>query len=183
MEDKKLLRRLQKGDTAALSALIDRYARYTAAIVRNIIGVSMGEEDVEEVVSDVFYVLWEQAERIEPGNLKGYLSRVARNKAVNKLRERGEEMPLEDDVILSGGEEPERIFSDKEQRAALQTALLAMGQPDREIFLRHYYYCQCVADIGEAMGMNLSTVKSRLARGRKKLKTLLLEGGHFDENQ
>ena len=58
-----------------------------------------------------------------------------------------------------------------------------MGEPEREIFLRHYYYGQTVAAIGLEMQMNVSTVKSRLSRGRKKLKAILLEGGYCHEDQ
>jgi RNA polymerase sigma-70 factor (ECF subfamily) len=48
-----------------------------------------------------------------------------------------------------------------------------MELPDREIFLRHYYYYQGVSRIAEEMDMNVSTVKTHLARGRQKLKSIL----------
>jgi RNA polymerase sigma-70 factor (ECF subfamily) len=48
-----------------------------------------------------------------------------------------------------------------------------MTQPDQEIFLRHYYYCQSVAVIAEKMKMNPSTIKTRLKRGREKLRQYL----------
>jgi RNA polymerase sigma-70 factor (ECF subfamily) len=52
---------------------------------------------------------------------------------------------------------------------------------DREIFLRHYYYCQPVKTIAAELEMNESTVKTRLKRGREKLKTILREGGYLNE--
>lgn len=51
-----------------------------------------------------------------------------------------------------------------------------MPEPDREIFLRHYYYCQGVADIALALDMNANTVKTRLRRGRERLRKELAEG-------
>ena len=48
-----------------------------------------------------------------------------------------------------------------------------MGQPDRDIFLRFYYYYQSIEDIALEMDINLSTVKSKLRRGRGKLKQTL----------
>lgn len=183
MDEKKLLRRMKKGDDSALEQTINEYSPYVASIVRQIIGVSMSTEDVEEVCADVFFTLWQQAEQVRSGHLKGYLSAIARHKALNKLRERGETVELEEDIILPEEQQPERICTEKEQKVLVETALLQMGQPDREIFLRHYYYCQSVAVIGSSMDMNPSTVKSRLARGRKKLKKLLTEGGFLYENQ
>ncbi len=52
-----------------------------------------------------------------------------------------------------------------------------MGQPDREIFLRHYYYAQTVQEISRETGLNESTVKTKLRRGRMRLKTILLRWG------
>ena len=52
----------------------------------------------------------------------------------------------------------------------MREAVLSMTQPDQEIFLRHYYYCQSVSVIAEKMNMNPSTIKTRLRRGREKLR-------------
>ena len=56
----------------------------------------------------------------------------------------------------------------------MKRAVLAMHQPDKEIFLRFYYYYQSLEAISLEMGINLSSVKSRLRRGREKLKQSLL---------
>ena len=55
----------------------------------------------------------------------------------------------------------------------MREAVLAMPYPDREIFLRHYYYGQKLEAIAQEMDMNLSTVKTRLRRGREKLRSVL----------
>lgn len=183
MDEKKLLRRMKKGDSSALGQVIDNYSAYTAAIVRQIIGASMSAEDVEEVCADVFFTLWQQTAQVQPGHLKGFLGSVARHKALNKLRERRETVELEEDLLLPEEQQPERICTEQEQKVLVESALIQMGQPDRDIFLRHYYYFQTVTEIGTALDMNPSTVKSRLARGRKKLKQLLEEGGFLYENQ
>ncbi|MEF9971380.1 MAG: sigma factor-like helix-turn-helix DNA-binding protein, partial [Oscillospiraceae bacterium] len=62
-------------------------------------------------------------------------------------------------------------------------AVLAMELPDREIFLRHYYYYQALAQISVEMEINVSTVKTRLRRGREKLKEILHEGGYSLGNE
>ena len=53
-----------------------------------------------------------------------------------------------------------------------------MGQPDREIFLRHYYYNQKCSAIAAALDMTEEAVKARLKRGRAKLKAVIQEGGY-----
>ena len=109
------------------------------------------------------------------------LGRVVRNKALNRLRALGGELPLEEDWLAL---EPDRRPGPAEaveqaERAELIRALLnGLPPQDRAIFLRHYYYGQTAADIGAALAMPPSTVKVRLHRGRKKLKELLMERGY-----
>ena len=51
-------------------------------------------------------------------------------------------------------------------------------QPGREIFFRYYYYCQPVAQIAQEMALNPASVRTRLHRGRQKLKETLTKGGY-----
>ena len=69
LKEARLLRRLQNGESAALGEIMELYTPYVAAIVRNIIDPPLQEEDVEEVVADVFLSLWKNAADIEDGLL------------------------------------------------------------------------------------------------------------------
>ena len=66
MDERRALRGLTKQNETALAWFIERYAPYVSTIVFNIIGSTMSIKDVEEVSSDVFLVLWKNAERIRP---------------------------------------------------------------------------------------------------------------------
>lgn len=55
----------------------------------------------------------------------------------------------------------------------VREAVLEMEQPDREIFLRRYYYLQSSVQIGQALNMEPGTVRIRLMRGRNVLKQKL----------
>ena len=177
MTDAEALRRLQAGDQQALEWFIDRYSAYVGAVVNSVLQSSMSRADVDEVTADVFVALWRSAGRLIPMNLKGWLSRVARSLALRKLREQSRDLPLEEDVLVLE-EDPLIERLDREQRDRLvREAVSAMPQPDREIFLRHYYYCQSTSTIAEKMRMNVSTVKTRLRRGREKLRQRLARSG------
>ena len=91
-------------------------------------------------------------------------------------------MPLEEDVLGSSALNVEHDVEVREQARLVNQAMLNMDYPDREIFLRHYYYCQPLSQIAEEMKINLSTVKTRLRRGRSKLKDDLRKGGFCDED-
>lgn len=182
MDERRALRGLTQHNETALAWFIERYAPYVNTIVFNIIGNAMSIKDVEEVSSDVFLVLWKNAERIRPGKVKAYLSGIARNMARDRLRQADQALPLEEDILTSSAEDMEHDVEVREQARLVNQAMLNMEYPDREIFLRHYYYCQPLSQIAEEMGINLSTIKTRLRRGRGKLKDELRKGGFCDED-
>ena len=182
MDEKHALRALRQHSETALAWFIERYAPYVNTIIFHIIGDSMSSRDIEEVSSDVFLVLWNNAGKIRPGKVKAYLSGTARTLAKAKLRELGQELPLEEDILMTSNADIEHDMEIREQARLVKQAMLNMEYPDREIFLRHYYYFQSLSVIAEEMGMNLSTVKTRLRRGRSKLQDALKKGGFCDED-
>ena len=167
MTETAALRELKKGSEAALCWFIDAYTPYVTAIIHGIIGEHMDMADVEEVASDVFYALWENARKVY--SVKGYLGTMARNKAKNKLRSLDYDLPLEEQVLVLEGGDPEEKLEEKERKRAVRWAVLQMPHPEKEIFLRHYYYCQKVDTISREMNLPLSTVKTKLRRGRARL--------------
>ncbi len=173
MNEAKALALLKKGDEEALEWFIDKYSNYVVTIVNSILQGSMSHEDVEEVASDVFVTLWRSAQNLYPLNLKGYLSRVARSLSMQKLREKATELPLDEDILILDDDSEFDRLAKEEQDDMVRRAVYAMPQPDKEIFLRFYYYCQSVSQIANEMQMNPSTVKTKLKRGRERLRVIL----------
>ena len=167
MTEAAALRELKKGSEKALEWFIDAYTPYVTAVIHNVIGDRMDMADVEEVASDVFYALWENARKVY--SVKGYLGTIARNMAKNKCRALKWDLPLEDQLLVVEAKDPEARLEEKERSKAVKRAVLRMPHPEREIFLRHYYYCQKIEAISEEMDIPLSTVKTKLRRGRARL--------------
>ena len=175
MRDEMILRKIRSGDPAGLEALMDRYISYVSTIVWNILRNSMSREDAEEVVSDVFVTAWQKAGDVLPGSLKPWLGAVARNKAKTRLRGAGMELPLEEDILeIPDAETPDACLERAEEQKLVRRAVDSLPKEDREIFLRHYYYAQTICEISREMNMNESTIKTKLRRGRLRLKTMLV---------
>lgn len=174
MTEDKLLEGLKQQKPEALEALILQYNRYVAAVIAAILGTSCCREDVEELASDVFVAVWNHAEALNPGKVKAYIGVTARNTAKSFLRKQ-KHLPMDDDEVFVpvSGTTPEHTLLKKEQAKRVQEAVDSMGQPDREIFLRYYYYLQTSAQIGKALGMGSGAVRARLMRGRETLKRML----------
>jgi RNA polymerase sigma-70 factor (ECF subfamily) len=165
----------RNGDEAAFEQLVRKYAPYVTTVIRGVGNGIIAEEDIEELASDVFFSLWQNIGKPNPFKLKEYLGQAARNKTKNKSRAMKEELPLEDDWLADPGETLIDKLTDEEERIAVRNAVRSMREPDREIFFRHYYYLQTVAAIAGEMRMGESGVKHRLARGRVKLKEILVK--------
>ena len=50
---------------------------------------------------------------------------------------------------------------------------MSLGEPDNEIFVRYYKFGEKLKDISRVMGLNISTIKTKLLRGKRKLKKIL----------
>lgn len=175
MTDADIVRKLRQKRTRALEVAIDRYGAYVATVIRNVLGANGTMEDAEELSSDVFFTLWEHATEVEAGKLKQWLGAVARNRARDLLRKRKTLLPMDQDVLLIASESPEdKAFSNLKKQELLD-CIKAMGQPDKDIFLRYYYYYNSIEEIALSMGLSVGTVKSKLHRGRKRLKERLVE--------
>lgn len=173
-----ILQNIKAGDPSGLKALIERYVPYISVIVWNILRDAMSPQDAEEVVSDVFLAAWEQAADLKAGHVKGWLGTVARNKAKNKLRQMGRTISLEENSVdIPAPNDLSEAMEQDEERRLVRQAVDALPPEDKEIFLRHYYYAQSIKEISDHMALNESTIKTKLRRGRMKLKEALTKGG------
>ena len=176
MTEEELIKALKKSDTAAFEELIRRYIRYVSSIVFRIAGGCSA--DCEEITYDVFLAAWNGRDRLPTGKLKGWLGAVARNKAFDLLRSRQDTLPLEDTMIELDTGGVEEAAERRDNAAMVEKALMQLDKPQRELFVRHYYYGQTVREAAEEMQINVSTAKTWLARGRETLKEILEKEGY-----
>ncbi|MDR1641748.1 MAG: sigma-70 family RNA polymerase sigma factor [Clostridiales bacterium] len=171
MIDMLLLSGVKGGSEDALGKIIDKYNAYVCTVIQNTAGESLTREDVEETAEDVFLALWDSASKVQ--KLKQWLAGTARNKAISKFRKVAQTIPLDDDIQLDNGNGLDNAVIEKSERVAVRQAILSMGEPDSEIFLRHYYGSQTVTAIAAETDMTEAAIKHRLVRGREKLRLIL----------
>jgi len=175
MNEKELIMQLKNAEPAALEQAIREYSGYTMAVLSKILGNHAAPQDKEELLTDVFVALWKSRSMLrEEGALKFWLAVVARNAAFGFLRKMRFTEPLEENRLT---DEEADLFSVTERRERIQTvrqAVEILSEEDRDIFLRHYFWKQTVVRIADETGIKESTIKSKLSRGRKKLKAFLI---------
>jgi len=174
-----ILHNLQNRKRNSLEKAIKIYNPYVRTVVYRIIGGVLTNEDIEEVISDVFISLWRHAENLDPerGNIRSYLGTIARNCAKNKLRG---VVPLSelDETIESLEKSPQESIEIREEKDLLMSLIMELGEPDSEIFIRYYYYEEKIKNIAHYLELPISTIKTKLSRGRSKLKITITERGY-----
>ncbi len=173
MDDALILQKLRAGDPAGLGAAIETYTGYVGAVIANQLRRRGSREDIEELTANVFVSLWENRLSIRSGRLRGWLGAVARNEGRSFLRKNRLLTVSPEDVLLISGDVAEKLLERDEARRLLWEAVDSLTEPDREIFLRYYYYDQSIPAIARDMKLHREAVKSRLRRGRDKLRDML----------
>jgi RNA polymerase sigma-70 factor (ECF subfamily) len=150
--------------------------------VRRLVGISEAEDDV---VQDAFLALYMNLERLESSeHLRPFLFRVVRNLCYDTLRRQGrfQFVPLdaasEDSAVNPSFLTDRRRQPDEELHwillhSEVQKAIDRLPEIQRQTII---LYCEenlTYAQIAEAMGTDIGTVKSRIFYGRKNLRKLL----------
>ena len=178
MTDERILKLLINKDEKALYKLSGKYDNLLSYIISNIVGNR--PEDVEECLNDTYFKVWKNAHKIDlkKASLKTYLKYVARNTAINRIRDLSK-----DEIMLEHGDAEEMlknyvsISKGPEDRAMieedvnlLKNILDDLKPREKELVIRKYFYIQSSKVIAQEMNMEVTTVDSYLSRLRKKMK-------------
>ena len=121
-----------------------------------------------------------------PDNLRAWLGRVVRNIAVDRFRKnRAQKRDGRLDVLLDELDEcvpdpssdPERAAESAEISLAVDRWLRTLGDEDRRLFVRRYWYGDALNRLAEASGEDAARLAQRMFRLRKKLKEALEKEG------
>lgn len=179
MDDMAIIELFNRRDERAIRAADDAYGDYCRSISMRILG---SRPDAEECVNDTYLHAWNAIPPQCPAKLSLFLGRITRNLSIdrarkNKAAKRGGgvyELLLEElEPFLPGAETVEKAVEDAVLREALNRFLHTLGRRDCTLFLRRYFYGDCVRDAAKRCGISESSAKVTLHRTRKKLQTFL----------
>ena len=170
-----------KGKDLEFEKIVEKYNSYVYKIILNESNNKLTKEDIEETISDVFFLLWKNYEKIDDyDKIKSYIGKIAKNTTMNKLRKSKNELSFEENTFSSGKNE-EQNYLINEQLKIVHKALGDVDSADKRIFIMYYYENKKVKEIAKLEDIKVSTIKTRLHRTRKKLKKMLEKGGYKNE--
>ncbi len=169
--DGQLIAELCAGNPDAFGELYRRYRTSLFAFCVRMVG---DRNRAGDLLHDVFLTLHRSAATIhEPGALRIWLFRVARNEVLMALRQRRETVAADDDLVPDE-ETPQTVLERREQGEMLEHALASLGASYREVLLLREEQGLSYAEIACVTGDSESSVKSRLFKARRALAALLV---------
>lgn len=169
--DAALLRAARLGDEEAFRQIVDRYGRQMFRYAVRLVGGS--ESDAAEVVQEAFISAWRSLDGFRgDSSLRTWLFRLVHRRAAD-LQRRRKPTPVDDDALVGmvapALDNAMQHVLDEELLAALQAALNELPWPQRSAWLLREVEGLSYEEIGEALGLPVSSVRGLLARGRKTL--------------
>ena len=160
--DEILVERIAAGDKLAMQVL---FARHRAPVYRWLYRFVGNETVAEDLLSDVFFDVWQQADRFEGRSaVSTWLLSIARFKALSARRRRthAELDEVIEATVADSADNAEVVLEKKHQGEMLRDALTKLSPEHREIIDLVYYHEKSVDDAADILSIPRATVKTRM---------------------
>ncbi len=181
MEDVKITQLLTSRDQTGLSELKRKYNRLILKVCR---GILRSPEDAEECANDTLLAVWNSIPPEDPYDLKAYICRIARRKAINRFHYntaamRNADLLTELDECIPSGGSVEDTAERAELTAAVNDWLGTLDEKKRWLFIQRYFYMLSVKEAAKSVSMTQTAATTALLRLRESLKEFLIKREMF----
>lgn len=184
MEDRDIVRLYLMRDETAIEKTQAKYSGYVRAVAYNIL---CDEADTDEAENDVWLGVWNSIPPNAPSDLKGYLGKLARRRALDIFRrknaqKRGGETALsleELDSCVPSSQTAETEADARRLGELIDSFLRTLPKKQRLVFLRRYFYFDTLEEISRRYGLKEGNVKVMLMRTRNSLREYLAKEDIF----
>jgi len=166
----KLVRAAAQGNVGAFSELV---RQYQSRILRAAYGVLGSTQDADDVAQQVFIKAWNNLPHYNGrGTFGSWLYRIAINTAIDCLRRRPDEVPL-DDLQEASEERVEQSVLRNAEHERLRQAVLSLPPGSRAALILREYEQLSYKEIADVLQVPVGTVMSRLHYARQALRKKL----------
>ena len=172
-----LLRRIATRDREALAEFYDQLG---AALFSTVVRILGDEQEAEDVLQEVFVQIWEKAAAFDAalGTPTNWVLRIARNRAIDRLRAKQRRFRAFDELEEELASEPLVQLAHNhelsgEELAGVRAAVKSLPAEQRQAIELAFFGGRSHGEIAEALQQPLGTVKARIRRGMMKLKDTL----------
>ncbi len=163
------------GNPQAFAALVEQYEKpvYNVALrmLRN-------SEDARDIAQSVFLKAYQNLSNYDPQyKFYSWIYRMAINESLNILRVRGRDGGPVDERLPEQGAGPSELLAEGQKREVVLEAVGRLKPEHRAVIVLRYFVDRNYEDMGEILGIDAKTVKSRLYTARQLLKDQLSSRG------
>jgi RNA polymerase sigma-70 factor (ECF subfamily) len=186
VREAEFIERLKRGEASAFEELI---AERSGEIYGLLFRLTENSEEARDLTQETFLRAFQSIGRFRgEADLRTWIYRIAINQARNRWRwwrrrRREATVSLDDSfgnserslvaTLASSSETPEQNTLAHEREVALRAGLQQIGRAYRETVILRDIEGFAYEEIATTLGINIGTVKSRLARGRQELRQKL----------
>ncbi len=174
----------QTADEVLLGEL---YQEYSGVLLNSINRIVDDQHLAEDVLQETLIRAWRHTQRLTPehGSVRGWLSRVAHNIAIDKIRLR-QARPTEVRETATESVGPVVDYTDTILTSVVvRQAFQQLGPLHRRVIFEVIFQDRTAAQAADVLGIPVGTVKSRLHHALRRLRLLLeqhsatAEGGRW----
>jgi RNA polymerase sigma-70 factor (ECF subfamily) len=186
--DRELVEKAKQGDQSAFEQLVLENQNRAYSLALRLIG---DREEAADLAQEAFVRAWQGLEQFQGGSsFATWVYRLTTNVCIDYLRKKKRREAVEPVVSLddpdSGWAEPstwerdpQRLLERSERGEALARGLEKLPDWQRQVLVLRELSGLSYQEIGQALSLDIGTVKSRIARARLSLRKILLEDGNF----
>lgn len=181
MDESALITAARRGNREAFNELVIHYQGLAYNVAYRVLGDADAAADATQ---DAFLSAYRAMARFRGGSFRSWLMRIVTNACYDQLRVKKrrpttsideDEDPDREEWNVDPGERPEAFVVRQELGQAIQRGLEILPPDQRTAVVLSDIQGMSYEEIAEMMNTSLGTVKSRLNRGRRKLRDYLIE--------
>lgn len=181
MDEPALVDAARAGDRDAFNQLVVHYQSLAYNVAYRILG---DPDAAADATQDAFFSAYRAMARFRGGSFRSWVLRIVTNACYDQLRvkKRRPTTSLDADPDLDWeewtvdeGERPEEFVERQGLSQLIQEGLAALPDDQRMVIVLSDIQGLRYGEIAETLGVSLGTVKSRLNRGRRRLRGFLQE--------
>jgi len=178
-DEGELVRSSRKGDLGAFNTLVQVYQHQ----VYNLCLRMLGSAAAEDAAQEAFITAYRRLDSFRGGSFRAWLLRIAANICCDELRRRRRRPAASLEAALEAGSPvdvpshlagPEEEALRRELARHLQQGLATVPAEQRLAIILRDIHGLSYEELTEALGCSLGTVKSRIARGRARMREYLV---------
>jgi len=172
--ERELLVRTARGDQQAFAGIV---AHYTRILYGHLLTYIKDAQKAEEATQDIFVSLWKMREKLPSiKNFPGYVYAMARNKAIDALKEKlSTPAMFQPDKLSEWVTLPERRSELKELAQVLEQAVQLLPARRKEVFMLSRQEQLTYEEIATRLNISRSAVRQHMVEALTFLRNYVLE--------